>query len=77
MALKRRRQLREMTDSEELPVPDHPKIKVGAAMGVTFACSPKDVQFKPWTSLVLAFEPDLSLLFIYASLYYALWYAML
>lgn len=34
-------------------------------------------QFKPWASFVLAFEPDLMLIFVWASLYYAMWYGVL
>ena len=34
-------------------------------------------QFKPWASFQLAFEPDLIMILIWSSLYYALWYAVL
>ncbi|RSH94560.1 hypothetical protein EHS25_004364 [Saitozyma podzolica] len=34
-------------------------------------------KFKPWASFVLAFEPDLMLIFVWASLYYAMWYGVL
>ncbi|ORY29520.1 major facilitator superfamily domain-containing protein [Naematelia encephala] len=34
-------------------------------------------KFKPWASFVLLLEPEIILLFLWASLYYALWYAIL
>jgi len=37
----------------------------------------KLAQFKPLASFMLVFEPDLILIFVWSSLYYALWYAVL
>ncbi|WRT65600.1 uncharacterized protein IL334_002545 [Kwoniella shivajii] len=34
-------------------------------------------RFKPWASIVLVIEPEIALMFTWASLYYALWYAIL
>ena len=35
------------------------------------------MQFQPWLSFVLLFQPDVCLLFVWTSLYYAEWYAVL
>ncbi|WVQ78721.1 hypothetical protein IAT38_000808 [Cryptococcus sp. DSM 104549] len=59
--MKRKREMKEMEKRGETP----------ETLGL------HRVKYEPWTSFQLFLEPDLALMFTWASLYYALWYALL
>ncbi|ORX36481.1 major facilitator superfamily domain-containing protein [Kockovaella imperatae] len=61
-----------------LDIYNTPKVKTDTEeVEVTLPEKPKRAPFKPWASFMLAFEPDLFMMFFYASIFYSLWYAVL
>ncbi|WWC87778.1 uncharacterized protein L201_002670 [Kwoniella dendrophila CBS 6074] len=59
--MRRKRELREVEENGESPE----------------QLTSKRAKFKPWASFLLFLEPEIALMFTWASLYYAFWYAIL